>query len=80
MRQGCRRDEGFALVLVLWSVMLLALFATQLTAAGRTELRTVMVTAQLVGDEGGQFTRQATIRLPGTTGLPRILEWDQVPG
>lgn len=33
------RDRGFALLIVLWAVVLLALLATQLTAAGRTELQ-----------------------------------------
>ena len=42
---GRRRDgatgseSGFALLIVLWAVVLLALLATQLTATGRTELR-----------------------------------------
>ncbi len=34
---GGARDGGFALLIVLWSVVLLALLATQITAAGRTE-------------------------------------------
>jgi len=34
-----RREDGFALLIVLWAVVLLALLATQLTAAGRTELQ-----------------------------------------
>lgn len=34
-----RRDRGFALLIVLWAVVLLALLATQLMAAGRTELQ-----------------------------------------
>jgi general secretion pathway protein K len=33
------RDRGFALLVVLWSVTLLALLATQLTATARTETR-----------------------------------------
>jgi len=32
-------DRGFALLIVLWSVVLLALLVTQLVAAGRTELQ-----------------------------------------
>jgi len=32
-------DRGFALLIVLWAVVLLTLLATQLTAAGRTELQ-----------------------------------------
>ena len=34
-----RGDRGFALLIVLWAVVLLALLATQLTAAGHTELQ-----------------------------------------
>ncbi len=33
------KDRGFALLIVLWAVVLLALLATQLMAAGRTELQ-----------------------------------------
>ncbi len=36
IREG---DRGFALLIVLWAVVLLTLLATQLTAAGRTELQ-----------------------------------------
>jgi len=35
------REHGFALLIVLWSVVLLALLATQITAAGRTETQLV---------------------------------------
>jgi general secretion pathway protein K len=34
-----RRDSGFALLIVLWTMVLLALLVTQLTLAGRTEAR-----------------------------------------
>lgn len=34
-----RRDRGFALLIVLWSVALLALLATGITAAGRTDVQ-----------------------------------------
>jgi general secretion pathway protein K len=34
-----RRERGFALVIVLWAIVLLTLIATQLTAAGRAEVR-----------------------------------------
>jgi general secretion pathway protein K len=34
-----RRERGFALLIVLWSAALLALLATQLTSAGRSELQ-----------------------------------------
>ena len=36
---GARPPRGFALLIVLWSVVLLALLATQITAAGRSELQ-----------------------------------------
>lgn len=36
---GQGSDRGFALLIVLWAVVLLALLATQLMAAGRTELQ-----------------------------------------
>lgn len=36
---GGGRDRGFALLIVLWAVVLLALLATRLMAAGRTELQ-----------------------------------------
>lgn len=36
---GSDHERGFALLLVLWTMSLLALLATQVTAAGRTELR-----------------------------------------
>lgn len=36
---GRGADRGFALLIVLWAVVLLALLATQLMAAGRTELQ-----------------------------------------
>ena len=32
-------DEGFALLLVLWTMALLSLFASQVTAAGRAETK-----------------------------------------
>ncbi len=34
-----RNDKGFALLIVLWAMVLLTLLVTQLTAAGRTELQ-----------------------------------------
>ena len=34
-----RSDDGFALLIVLWAMVLLTLLVTQLTAAGRTELQ-----------------------------------------
>jgi len=36
---GRSGDQGFALLIVLWAVVLLTLLATQLSAAGRTELQ-----------------------------------------
>lgn len=37
--RGGGRERGFALLIVLWAVVLLSLLATQLTAAGRTEVQ-----------------------------------------
>src|SRR5438128_573318 len=34
-----RRSRGFALLIVLWVLVLIGVLVTQLTAAGRTELR-----------------------------------------
>jgi len=34
-----RGDQGFALLIVLWAVVLMTLLITQMTAAGRTEMR-----------------------------------------
>jgi general secretion pathway protein K len=39
MSRAARRERGFALLVVLWSVTLLALIATRLTASGRTEIQ-----------------------------------------
>ncbi len=39
MTRGSGDDRGFALLIVLWAMVLLTLLVTQLTAAGRTELR-----------------------------------------
>ena len=39
MTTGTRRERGFALIIVLWSLVLLTLIATQLTAGGRAEAR-----------------------------------------
>jgi general secretion pathway protein K len=36
---GTRRSQGFALLIVLWMLVLIGLIVTQLTARGRTELR-----------------------------------------
>jgi len=39
VRQEPAKDAGFALLIVLWAVVLLTFLVTQLTAAGRTELQ-----------------------------------------
>ena len=35
----CRRNSGFALIIVLWTLVLIAFVVAHLTAAGRTEIR-----------------------------------------
>src|SRR6202158_1822952 len=37
--EGPARDRGFALIIVLWAFVLIALIVSHLTTAGRTELR-----------------------------------------
>jgi len=39
MKQGRRRQRGFALLIVLWSLALLALLGTRVTSAGRAEVQ-----------------------------------------
>ena len=39
VRNDCGRSGGFALIIVLWTLVLIAFIFTQLTASGRTEIR-----------------------------------------
>jgi general secretion pathway protein K len=39
VRSGCGRSGGFALIIVLWTLVLIAFIFAQLTASGRTEIR-----------------------------------------
>jgi general secretion pathway protein K len=39
VRAGCGRSGGFALIIVLWTLVLIAFIFAQLTASGRTEIR-----------------------------------------
>ncbi len=51
-----KRERGFALLVVLWSTALLALLATQLTSAGRSELQVaanIRTAAKLEADTDG---------------------------
>ena len=64
-------DRGFALLIVLWAVVLLALLATQLMAAGRTELQLVL-NAEAVRLKFGNHRLDA----PALRLVPR----SQVPG
>jgi general secretion pathway protein K len=36
---SCRRDGGFALIIVLWTLVLIGFIVVHLTASGRTEIR-----------------------------------------
>src|SRR5271165_7502665 len=38
-RTLCRQDVGFALIIVLWTLVLIAFIVAHLTATGRTEIR-----------------------------------------
>jgi Tfp pilus assembly protein PilX len=38
-RAECRRDDGFALLIVLWTLVLIAFVVGHLIATGRTEIR-----------------------------------------
>ena len=67
------RDRGFALLIVLWTVALLALLATWITAAGRTEAQLAgnlrdAATADLVADG---TAHEAVFYLPAT-GVGRL--------
>jgi general secretion pathway protein K len=44
---GCRRGDGFALIVVLWTLVLIAFIVARLTASGRTEIR---IAGNLVAD------------------------------
>ena len=39
VRADCGRSGGFALIIVLWTLVLIAFIFAQLTASGRTEIR-----------------------------------------
>jgi general secretion pathway protein K len=41
MKRACRRERGFALLIVLWSLALLSLIITSLAAVGRREMKLV---------------------------------------
>jgi general secretion pathway protein K len=54
----CRRNGGFALIIVLWTLVLIGFIVAHLTASGRTEIR---IAGNLVANSGSQAAADGAI-------------------
>ena len=54
----CRRDGGFALIIVLWTLVLIGFIVAHLTASGRTEIR---IAGNLVANSASQAAADGAI-------------------
>src|ERR1700686_2057582 len=55
---SCRRDGGFALIIVLWTLVLIGFIVVHLTASGRTEIR---IASNLVANSVAEATADGPI-------------------
>jgi Tfp pilus assembly protein PilX len=54
----CRRNGGFALIIVLWTLVLIGFIVAHLTASGRTEIR---IAGNLVANSASQAAADGAI-------------------
>src|SRR5690348_7085676 len=54
----CRRSGGFALIVVLWTLVLIGFIVTHLSASGRTEIR---IAGNLVANSAAQAAADGAI-------------------
>src|ERR1700739_4452457 len=54
----CRRNDGFALIIVLWTLVLIGFIVAHLSASGRTEIR---IAGNLVANSASQAAADGAI-------------------